>query len=45
MDWIQRAYEGDLIGDRQVQVISTQVSEIRFKWWLMTVLMEEVMTT
>ncbi len=30
MDWIQRAYECDLIGDRQVQVISTQVSEIGF---------------
>ncbi len=38
---MQHAYEGDLIGDRLVQVIRTQVSEIGCKWWLMTVVTEK----
>ncbi len=39
MDWMQCAYKGGLIGDRQVQVIRTQVIGIGCKWWLMTVVM------
>ncbi len=47
IDWKQRAFEGDLIGDRQVQlqVIRTQVNEIGCKWWLMTVMTKEAVTT
>ncbi len=44
IDWVQGAFEGDLIGDRQVQVIRAQVSETGCKCWLMTVVTVEAET-
>ncbi len=44
-DWVEHDFIGGLIGDRQVQMIRIQVSVILCKWWLMTVVTVEAVTT